>query len=79
MKLTFEGILKECNRLVSEQEQRERSAHFKSQLARLDIDYNKGLVDTQTYNKRQSEILKELDGLSKQKIGDPEGNTSVEF
>jgi hypothetical protein len=79
MKLTFAGILKECNRLVYEQELRERSAYFKSQLARLDIDYNKGLIDTQTYNKRQLEILKDLDGLSNQKIGDPEGDTSIEF
>lgn len=79
MKLTFAGILKECNRLISEQEMRERSAHFKSQLARLDIDYGKGLIDTQTYDKRQLEILKELDGLSQQKIGDPEGDTSIEF
>ncbi|HEY8111040.1 MAG: hypothetical protein ACHQW9_00525 [Nitrososphaerales archaeon] len=77
--MTFAGILKECNRLVYEQELRERSAYFKSQLARLDIDYNKGLIDTQTYNKRQLEILKDLDGLSNQKIGDPEGDTSIEF
>lgn len=79
LKLTFEGILKECNRLGFERELQERSAWFKSRLAKLDLDYNKGLIDTATYNKRQSEILKELDSLSKQKPVDTQGGASFEF
>lgn len=79
MKLTFEGILKECNRLAFEQDLREHGARLKSKLARLEIDYSKGLIDTQAYEKRQSEILKELDSLSKQKFGNSEGGTSVDL
>jgi hypothetical protein len=79
MKLTFDGILKECNRIAAEAELNEHKAWFKSQLARLDIDYNKGLIDTETYNKRQSKILKELDMMSRQKPVGTEGGTSVEF
>lgn len=78
MKLTFEGILKECNRLAFEGEINEHKAWFKSQLARLDIDYNKGRIDAATYNKRQSEILKELDNLSRQKLPSTEdGGTGL--
>ncbi|MFI5405490.1 MAG: hypothetical protein ACHQ1D_03135 [Nitrososphaerales archaeon] len=79
MKLTFEGVLKECNRLAFERELQERSAWFKSRLAKLDLDYNKGLIDIATYNKRQSEILKDLDSISKQKSVDIQGGTSLEF
>lgn len=79
MKLTFEGILKECNRIAFEQDMQERASHFKSELARLEINHYKGLIDAQTYEKRQSEILKNLDELSKQKFSGQEGNTSLEF
>jgi hypothetical protein len=79
MKLTFDGILKECNRIAAEAELNEHKMWFKSQLARLDIDYNKGLIDTDAYNKRQSQILKELDMLSRQKPVSMEGGASVEF
>lgn len=79
MKLTFDGILKECNRIAAEAEINERKAWFKSQLARLDIDYNKGLIDTDAYNKRQSDILKEIDSLARQKSASADGGASVEF
>lgn len=79
MKLTFEGILKECNRIALEQDLQENAARLKSELARLEINYYKGLVNAQTYEKKQSEILKELDELAKQKPGSQDGGTSIEF
>lgn len=79
MKLTFDGILKECNRIASERETQAHNAYLKSRLARLEIDYHKGLIDIATYQKRQSEILLELDVISKQRIDGAGGDTSLEF
>lgn len=79
MKLTFEGILKECNRIASEQNSLARNSYLKSRLARLEIDYYKGLIDTAAYQKGQSEILAELDSISKQKSDNVGGDTSFEF
>lgn len=79
MKLTFDGILKECNRIAFEQEIMAHNTHLKARLARLEIDYHKGTIDIATYQKRQSEILQELDNTSKQKIEDIKGDTSLEF
>ena len=60
LKLTFESILNECNRLAAEQESREHTNWIKSRLLQLKIDYEKGVIDEETYNKNESEILKEL-------------------
>lgn len=79
MKLTFDGILKECNRLAFEQEMSAYNAHLKSRLARLEIDYHKGTIDIATYQKKQSEVLQELDNISKKKIDNASGDTSVEI
>lgn len=78
MKLTFDGILKECNRIAFERELGERGAHLKSKLARLEIDYYNEVVDSQAYERGQTEILRELDEISKQKFNSG-GDTSVEF
>lgn len=64
LKLSFAGILKECNRLILEQQMRERNMQLKASLARLEINYHKGAIDTETYVKKQSEILQELDNMS---------------
>jgi len=37
---------------------------LKANLARLEIDYHKGTIDMETYAKRQSEILQEIDNTS---------------
>lgn len=78
MKLAFDGILKECNRIAFERELTERGAHLKSRLARLEIDHYKGVIDSQAYEIGQTEILRELDEISKQKFSS-DGDTSVEI
>lgn len=67
LKLAFAGILKECNRLALEQQLREHNLYLKDKLAQLEINYQKGVIDMETYTKRQSEILQELDSVSAQK------------
>jgi hypothetical protein len=79
MKLTLEGILKECNRIASEQNALARNSYLKSRLARLEIDYYKGLIDVIAYQKGQSEILAELDSISRQKSDNIGGDASLEF
>ena len=67
LKLAFAGILKECNRLALEQQLREHNLYLKDKLAQLEINYQKGVIDMDTYTKRQSEILQEIDSAYAQK------------
>ena len=60
LKLTFESILNECNRLVSEQQSHEQLRELKSRLIKIQLDYEKGLIDRETYSKEESRILEEL-------------------
>lgn len=60
MKLTFESILNECNRLAVEADKTERAKWIKSKLIRLHIDYEKGIIDDKTYASREEEILRDL-------------------
>ncbi len=78
LKLSFAGILKECNRLILEQQLRERNMQLKASLARLEIDYHKGVIDMETYAKRQSEILQELESMPVQKDA-ADGGTSLDL
>ena len=52
--------------------------HLKANLARLEMDYHKGVIDTDTYVKKQSEILQELDNMSTQK-NTSQGDTSIDL
>ena len=60
MKLTFESILNECNRMAVEADRAERARWIKSRLIRLRTDYEKGVIDDKTYTIREEEILKDL-------------------
>ena len=62
LKLTFESILNECNRLALEQQSREQLRELKSRLIQMQLDYEKGLIDKETYSQEESRILKELSG-----------------
>jgi hypothetical protein len=66
LKLTFEAILNECNRLALEQESRAQRNWLSSRLIRLKTEYEKGVIDDDTYSRREAEILNELDKLSMQ-------------
>ena len=65
MKLTFGSILNECNRLAAEQQSREQIKWLKSKLLKLRLDYEKGVIDEETFIKTQTEILKNLDVTSR--------------
>ena len=67
LKLTFQAILEECNRLANEAENTERARWLKSKVVQLDIDFSTGVIDEEEYGKRQAEILAELSKLSGEK------------
>lgn len=69
LKLTLEGILSECNRLALEQESRAQRNWLNSRLIQLKTEYEKGIIDNDTYSKREREILSELDKLFVQNTG----------
>lgn len=60
LKLTFESILNECNRLAAEQYSKEEMNQIKSRLLKIQLEYEQGLIDNQTYEKIQSEIMQDL-------------------
>jgi len=45
LKLTFQAILEECNRLANEAENTERARWLKSKVVQLDIDFSTGVID----------------------------------
>jgi len=60
MKLTFGSILNECNKLALEADKAERARWIKTRLIRLRTDYEKGIIDLNTYAAREQEILNDL-------------------
>ena len=64
LKLTFESILNECNRLAAEQYSKEEMNKIKSRLLKLQLDYAQGLMDSITYDKLQGKILQDLRNVS---------------
>ena len=60
LKLTFESILNECNRLAAEQYSKEEINIIKSRLLKLQLEYEQGLIEPITYEKLQGEILEDL-------------------
>lgn len=60
LKLTFESILNECNRLAAEQYSKEEMNKIKSRLLKSQLEYEQGLIDPQTYESIQADILQDL-------------------
>jgi hypothetical protein len=60
LKLTLESILNECNKLAAEQQSKDQIRWLKSRLFKLRLEYEKGMINEETYNKMQAEILKNL-------------------
>jgi hypothetical protein len=60
LKLTFESVLNECNRLAAEQQSKEEIRWLKSRLLKLRLEYEKGLIDTKTYSKIEAEIIRDI-------------------
>ncbi|MDE1829121.1 MAG: hypothetical protein KGI25_02245 [Thaumarchaeota archaeon] len=62
LKLTFQSILNECNRLAGEQQSREQMIGLKSRLLKIRLDYERGAISEEEYDKMQNKILKSLGG-----------------
>lgn len=62
LKLTFQSILNECNRLAGEQYAKEEVMGLKSKLLKLRLDYERGMISEEKYSQMQAEILKGLGG-----------------
>jgi hypothetical protein len=66
LKITFQAILDEANRMALEGENAERGRALKIRIVQLDVDYESGLIDQEEYGRRQGEILRELSTLAAQ-------------
>jgi hypothetical protein len=66
LKITFQAILDEANRMALEGENAERGRALKAKIVQLDVDYESGLIDQDEYGRRQDEILRELSTLATQ-------------
>lgn len=64
--------------MILEQQQLEQNMHLKAELARLEMDYQKGVIDMEGYTKRQDEITQEIDKILNQK-SIVEGDDSFEI
>lgn len=62
LKLTLGSILNECNRIAAEQQSKDQIRWLKSRLLNLRLEYEKGIIDEETFNKMQVDILKDLRG-----------------
>ena len=62
LKLTLGSILNECNRIAAEQQSKDQIRWLKSRLLNLRLEYEKGTIDEETFNKMQVDILKDLRG-----------------
>ena len=62
LKLTLGSILNECNRIAAEQQSKDQIRQLKSKLLNLRLEYEKGAIDEETFNKMQVDILKDLRG-----------------
>ncbi|HXU95366.1 MAG TPA: hypothetical protein VFP45_02920 [Candidatus Nitrosotalea sp.] len=60
LKLTLGSILNECNRMAAEQQSKDQILWLKSRLLNLRLEYEKGMIDDETFNKMQVDILKDL-------------------
>ncbi|HYL67290.1 MAG TPA: gas vesicle protein GvpG [Nitrosopumilaceae archaeon] len=69
IKLTLDSILKECNRITAEHISQEHIRLIKSRLMQLNLEYQSGDIDEETYHKNESEILKDLNSVLEQKKG----------
>jgi hypothetical protein len=70
LKLAFQAILEECNRIAIEADKNDRARFLKSKVVQLDLEFGSGAIDEDEYGKRQAEILEDLRNLSKGEPGE---------
>jgi hypothetical protein len=60
LKLAFQGIVDESNRLAREQEAVERSRWLRQALLQIETRYQAGEIDFETYSSMQDELLRTI-------------------
>ena len=75
LKITFQAILDESNRLALMAESAEQGRALKARIVQLDLDYDSGKVSDEEYGRRQAEIIRELERLSRPGSGAGEGHS----
>jgi len=60
LKLALDGIVQQSKEELQESRLHERRRYLKSQLSQLIVDYETGIIDKDTFEKRESEILSNL-------------------
>lgn len=66
LKLALDGILQDAKQTVYKQNLHKKERDLKSQLSELMIDYERGVIDYDTYNKKEKEVLSKLGEITKQ-------------
>jgi len=69
LKLTFDSLLNECNRLVDQGFSEEQIRILKSRLVKLNLDYENGIIDEESYRKNELEMMRDLNNALEQKKG----------
>ena len=65
LKLTFDAIIQHCNNLAYQEELKEKTQLLKSQLLECLTKYQSGELTPADYENRESEIVSELNELTK--------------
>jgi hypothetical protein len=64
LKIALQAVLQECNRLAALAEASDLASSIKARIASLEIEFASGAIDSETYERRASEILDELNLVS---------------
>ena len=60
LKLALDGIVQQSKEEMQEYSLHEKRRYLKSQLSQLIVDYETGIIDKNTFEKRESDILSNL-------------------
>src|SRR5947209_20442365 len=74
LKLTFDSLLNECNRLVDEGFSEEQIRILKSRLGKLNLHYENGIIDEERYGKNELKMMRDLNNVLEEKKG---GNSRI--
>lgn len=65
LKLTLDTVVKECNRMVFEEQNKALIKDLKSKLFQIQMDFESGNINQDDYSKKESEILRQLHEVEK--------------
>lgn len=64
IKVTLEGVLKHCNKILQETEKNESMRLLKFKLMELQLEHETGNLDAETFKKMETEIVNQIIALS---------------